>query len=763
MKRIRIWTGIILLISLAVIGWSNSIGLVEIAGNTTIPTYEIQEVIRNTKEGARVTIEQIEQDIFLIEDMGYFQSVSYRLAPYIGDVKMIVFELVEHPFVSDITVRINGSNVVRVADLNPLIQIKKDRAFNHKMLIRSTNAIRTYYSNQGYIPQLIEVRTNMEIAPNGQFFIPEGKLEIKVIEYGLYDIQITGEMGDITLQEVKDIMQLELLKDFYADFWRIFRNKAVCYPKLLTLQLALNSLYNTGLYGPETEMYFNALEEPLETGEHGVYLVLKIQLNPVVPKDHPVQEVIIKGNTLLSHAELMPGLRSPYNPTTVLMDVLRDTELMVYRYKDAGYPVVLIHPTYSTSTQTLTFTITESVVQEIRIRGLTKTREDLVMREVRLKPGQPVTERDWVQTYINLNRTQYFSDIRMEPIGFARNSPGTIFVITLEESPYPLTMNAGLTFDPSIEGSVIQQISGNMSFEWINPTGQGETISLNAVLGRQPEFGFSYAIKNLFGSNFDAGISLNYSRKWDLRYFRDEDERIPVRFEVDSFRIVPNVGLRIGDFHFLGADVTWGSFNRHEVPATATTIAPSGIVTVLGLNYSFDTRDDLTSPTSGYEFYIRGEYSGLGATEDWFQMRQFVRGFWTPWRDHTFAGRLFAGEILYNPLEVLEYKIGGPRSALVRGILDSRSQLGQYALAANMEYRYQIIRQDPVGLGLVGFIDAGMAFNDASEFQFERMLASFGFGMRITIPGFGLLRFDTGWNMRTLEWGGFSFGFGQMF
>lgn len=755
----------ILLCVCAITGLGIEIGLVEFSGNVYIGAFEIQDVIRHTKEGAQVTRDQIEQDIFLIQDMGYFQSVKYSIHPYIGNVQRIVFEVVEHPLLMEIELEINGSGLVRTHQLRPLLQLETNRPFNHRMLIRSTTAIRNFYANEGFIPQLIETKTNMEMSSDGRIHIPMGKLKVTVIEYGLYDIKLTGELGDITLQEVKEKLQLELLKDFYADFWRIFRNKAVCYPKVQTLQLATSSLYNTGLVGPETELTFEPLPEPIDSGEYGVYMVIKVQLNPVVPRDHPVQQVQVKGNTLLSTQELMVGLRSSRNSTTVLMDVLRDSQTLVARYKDVGYPIVIIRPEYDRSTQVLTFRVTESFVEEVRIRGLTKTREDLVRREVKLVPGKAVTERDWTQTYININRTQYFSDIRIEILGFAPNSPGTIFVITLEESPYTLTMNAGVTLDPSIEGALIQQISGNMKFEWINPTGQGETITLSAVLGRQPEFGFSYFIKNVFSSNFDAGIDLNYSRKWDARRITEEgtDTRTLVRFEVDSFRITPRVGLRVGDFNFFGADLTWGTFSRLDLPATATTIAESGIITILGLNYSFDTRDDLTSPSSGFEFYIRGEYSGIGATEEWFQLRQHLRGFWSPWRDHTLAGRLFAGEILYNPQEILEYKLGGPQSALVRGITDPNSQLGQFVTAANLEYRYQIIRQDPVGVGIVGFVDTGTAFNDFNEVNIDRLLASFGVGMRFTIPGFGLLRIDTGWNMRTLEWGGFSFGFGQVF
>jgi len=75
-----------------------------------------------------------------------------------------------------------------------------------------------------------------------------------------------------------------------------------------------------------------------------------------------------------------------------------------------------------------------------------------------------------------------------------------------------------------------------------------------------------------------------------------------------------------------------------------------------------------------------------------------------------------------------------------------------------------------MGVSFAAFLDQALAFNDLSSVSIDNWLVALGGGIRLTIPGFGILRLDIGWDFSpTLwdeggpQWGGFHFGFGQMF
>src|SRR6056297_2021986 len=280
--------------------------------------------------------------------------------------------------------------------------------------------------------QLLEIKNNVQ-EYESEIYLPNGLLEIIIWEYALYDFVLKGNFGDIRYEEVKELLDLRLLKDYYNDFFKLFLIKKNYYPSNSELQMAFSRLYNTGLIGPETNVDFENLPQPLDTGEHVTDLVVTIQLNPVVPEGQTIQTLTIEGNTLIPSFQITDSLKSVGDLEINLMHVLRDVQRIKAIYEENGYPLVVITPRYYKSEERLTFRVTEGILKDYRIEGLTKTREDLVSREVSFAKNQPVTLRELRQTYINLNKTGYFSNINLEPLGLSANSTAVTIIIKLEE------------------------------------------------------------------------------------------------------------------------------------------------------------------------------------------------------------------------------------------------------------------------------------------------------------------------------------------
>src|SRR6056297_307303 len=489
--------------------------------------------------------------------------------------------------------------------------------------------------------QLLEIKNNVQ-EYESEIYLPNGLLEIIIWEYALYDFVLKGDFGDIKYKEIKELLDLRLLKDYYDDFFKLFLIKKNYYPSNNELQMAFSRLYNTGLIGPETNVDFENHPQTLDTGEHVTDLVVTIQLNPVVPDKQPFRTLTIEGNTLVPSFELTGNLRSVNDIEINLMNVLRDVQRIKAVYEENGYPLVVITPKYYKSEERLTFKITEGILKNYRIEGLTKTREDLVKREISFKKDQPVTMRELRQTYINLNKTGYFSSINLEPLGLSANSTGVTILVKLEEMENNVEFKTNVTFDPKYGGkTVIQNIYGKIGLALKNPMGQGQTIDVSTTLGKYPNISLGYNISSVFRSPIDAGISVSYGRNFNQRTLEIDDPATEtniatvVSFESEDFTIRPNIAYRIDDFQKVGMDITWGrfkNFNFSTDDASFTNqIAEEGIKLILGGDYQYDKRDDLFSPNEGFVFNTRAEWSlpFSFVTDHWVRLNESISGFYS--------------------------------------------------------------------------------------------------------------------------------------
>gem|GEM_PF-353891 len=775
----------ILLLIVSLSGFSFKIGMLEIRGNYTISNEEIMSVIDNCREGNDVNYSQIEKDIFNIRDMGYFQDVKYELSNYVENTKVLTIDVVEYPVVSEVTLKVEGPGLLSKKELEEFIVVETGKALDFKKLIRSKNAIKNQYITSGY--QLLEIKDNIDRTDNG-VFIPGGKLEIVVWEYGLYDLVLKGDLGDITYEEVKEILDLRFFKDYYEDFWKFFLIRKNYYPSKSELQMALSRLFNTGLIGQNTKVDFDNLPEPLENGEHVTNLVIDVELNPVVPDGETLTAVSIQGNNLLASSEIIKELRSTGDMNTVLIDVLRDVQKIKQLYEDAGYPMIVVNPVYNSDEDSLTFRITEGILKDYRIQGLTKTREDLVRREITLEKGKPIEMKELKQTYANLNKTGYFSSINLEPVGLSKNSNEVTLIVKLKELENNVEFRTNVTFDPRYGGdNIIQNIYGEIGLGLINPLGQGQRIDVSSTLGKFPSISLGYNVTSVFSSPIDAGINVTYGKqagRTTMEYTppsTDTQASTVVNYQSDNFTIKPSLSYRIDDLQKISTDFTWGMYKRYNYETDDATVTQlinnqlteddkKGLISIFGLGYQFDTRDDLLDPNYGILFKARGEYSVPWASEHWFRLEESITGFYSPWENHIFGGRLISTQIPYEDGDPIDYTIGGSGNKFIRGINRDFAISQNYVAGLNLEYRWRFVDNNTLSVAFAAFNDNALGWDDFSKIGESKLFSSVGLGVRFNVPGFGVLRLDIPfdvspslWGDGAPIWGGISFGYGQMF
>ncbi|HPE41861.1 MAG TPA: POTRA domain-containing protein, partial [Thermotogota bacterium] len=191
------------LLFLPQIGQAVQIGFLEIIGNYHVTREEIVATLVKCKEGYSVTLADIDNDIFRLRDLGIFQDVKYRLTKYIGDTMTLTFEVLEYPYVKEVKVRVEGPDLVDTKDLKQAILVEGNQVLNYKKLFRTISAIKTFFMNSGY--HTVEVTDNLQKTEGG-VYLPDQTLILTIKEYGLYDVILKGELGDITYSEVRELL-----------------------------------------------------------------------------------------------------------------------------------------------------------------------------------------------------------------------------------------------------------------------------------------------------------------------------------------------------------------------------------------------------------------------------------------------------------------------------------------------------------------------------------------------------------------------------
>jgi len=334
---------------------------------------------------------------------------------------------------------------------------------------------------------------------------------------------------------------------------------------------------------------------------------------------YTVKAVIFEGNTLFRDSELLAALPitvgGPYRPDAVAQAV----EAISALYADQGYWDVTAQkgglvvqeaiPPEGTEV-TLTFRIAEGQPVEIRrieIRGLTKTNEDVVRRNLTFYPGETASAADFRESEQALVRSGYFDARAARPVQIGLEpSPGALrdAIVQVQEGPTGrFLLSAGVGSDAGLLGGVSLEEDNFDIWKWPHSwsdllhgnafRGGGQRLSLVLQAGTRRSF-YSILFENPAVYNTDYGLALAlYSRGL-------------ARSEFDETRTGFSVSISRKLTKFTRRTVTAGyeavSVENVAVDAPAEIIAQEGshAKPFVRVGASVDRRDTTVFPTEGY-------------------------------------------------------------------------------------------------------------------------------------------------------------------
>lgn len=521
----------------------------------------------------------------------------------------------------------------------------------------------------------------------------------------------------------------------------------------------LNVIGATGLFSTVKPAFTNVPE--------GVKLNYAVQMNPVV------QGVDITGNESISTGDLKKLIT--VTPGTVLNTsvVSKNIADINAAYGNKGYMMSRVSEVSMDDKGILHLGISEAHIEDIQLRGNNKTKNKVIMRELRFKKGDIFNKETASRSIQRVYNTGYFEDVNVRLLQGKKNSNDIIVEIdVVEQKTGTVTIGAGYSDSDGLVGI--------LGLSETNLRGTGDKVSINWEFGGHTDTTRNYIFSYTHPYLNDAGDSIGFSLFDRESEYDDYDEKGNSVAEYDKRTKGFNVTYGrarseyITDYLTLGTKdakytdyssgldyrnldkLSLGGNSRDEY--TGYMNNNFGRTNSLTWDHVFDNRDNVYDPTKGKRLAFSGTWAGhgIGGDFDYFKFTVENRLYYKVGRAHVIAVRLMGGIATGDMPFGDMFTLGGADN--LRGYEDDEFR-GNKMYQATVEYRYPIAKK----IQGVIFGDLGNAWGGTEHIPWynsdNKIHYSGGLGFRITTP-IGPVRLDYAVGS---DGGKFHFSFGGKF
>ncbi len=682
------------------------------------------------KVGDTLTEEKAQQAIRALFATGFFKDVRLEV-----ENGVLVVTVEERPAIAQID--FSGIKAFETDQLRKILReqgIADGRIFDRAALENSEQELKRQYLGRG----LYAVTVQTTITPLERNRVG---INFTVNEGSAAKIRSINIVGAQAFQEKALLDEMTLRTPGWLTWYT--KHDQYSREKLSADLETLRSFYQNRGY---LDFAIDSTQVSITPDRNDIYITINISEG----EKYTVSEVKLAGQMLAPEEELRKLVR--LNPGDVFARdrLTESTKAIAERLGNDGYAFANANavPEVDKEKRTVAFTILidpgrRVYVRRISFGGNTRTRDDVIRRELRQLEGGFYDASKIQLSKQRIDRTQYFKDVNVETAPVSGSSDQVDVNFTVEEKPTgALMFGLGLS---SVDKFVAQG-----SISQTNFLGSGKTISIDVNTGSvnkvyslsytDPYFtvdgvsrGFDVYHRDVDASTLAVGPYKTSSTGGGVRFGIPLAERVGINFGLNA----ESVNLATFDTSPLSYINFANTFGNHY-----TYLAATG-------GWARDTRDSFIQTTKGSLYKVYSEVS-LGNLK--YYKLGYQQQFYTPL---TRSMTLFlngdigiGGGYGGRPMPFFKgYYAGGPGS--VRGYRafslgpqdDQGNSLGgtkRVVGSAEVLFPFPGAEKDKA-LRLSAFLDAGQVFGQDEKFSFGDLRYAAGIGVSWVSP-FGPLR-----------------------
>jgi outer membrane protein insertion porin family len=440
----------------------------------------------------------------------------------------------------------------------------------------------------------------------------------------------------------------------------------------------------------------------------------------------------IAGNHALSTEEILSNFESKEGRPLNQLQLESDIEALLKRYDEIGHPFAQVeveslsmYEEHDKSKLLVRLDVHEgatTTIEEIKVEGNKDTKDYVILRELRLKPGE-VYDNEKVQAIRQrLERLGLFSSVSDPELYMTKHGGGLLIKVKEGNSN---TFDGILGYLPRGGDNQGGYFTGFVNVSLRNLFGTGRRLGVRWQRETQEtqEVELHYLEPWVLGSPVTVGIGF-LQREQDSTYVRRKIDLNGDLMLSENF----TVSLLFGQDHIIPSSSLTGAF------------VSSSQTTTVGGEVRYDSRDDPYSPTGGILYRsdyqvgrktVSGTSSASISDQDFF-VKKFsldMEFYLEPFSRQVIGTGLHAKDLRSDHIEIADlYQFGGTNT--LRGYRENQF-LGSSIAWSNLEYRFLMGRRT----FLFGFLDTGYYFRPADDLRgaasSQAFKVGYGVGFRV--------------------------------
>jgi len=703
----------------------NLVGSVEIEGNKRIETSTLLYYIK-TRKGEPLSRTQISKDVEQIYGLGEFKDI--RVETRQGSEGMeVVFIVEEIPSIGNVL--FYGNKEIEDSEMLELLEFKRGEAFQQHMTTEAKEQIKSLYHEKGFFFAKVDAISKKSDKKQMDIHIRVREGE----KIGIKNILFSGNKN-FSAEELSDQIETK------AETWISFLDESGIYKKDI---LKLDVFRLEGYYQDNGYLRARVQEPKINIDKKNKEINISISIEE--GSKYRVGKITSNSDDTVSATDVLKALQMKTGDVYSLSKVRAGVMSIGDIYSERGYAYADVNPITKINENSRTVDVSIEVdrgrkvyVGEITVIGNTRTLDNVIRREFRLKEGELFDSVKLRRSKQRLNNLQFFEDVKIDT---RRGKESDLVDITTTVTERQTgSVNVGAGFSSS------ENLIFNAGISQNNFMGTGRRLVFSTNLSsRRTDFNLSFTDPRIFDTTMSGGVDA-FNRKTNYYSYKARKTGGGLR-----------LGKALSEYDWTGINYNFANTEITDV-VTPTSYLKNETRVTSRVSPSFirDTRDNFMNPSSGSRHVVRFDMAGLGGAK--FHRMSYETSHYWP-----IVGKLVGmlhGSISWadgyggDDLPSFEkYYMGGPKS--LRGYTiknigpkdGSGNPLGgNQSLLLNAELQY------PFTKGFRGFLfyDRGNLYgggNDTSTtsttWDLAKMRDSIGAGVRFLSP-FGPIGFAYG-------------------